>query len=94
MGFFLYFRFKKKKAFSFKGLCPLTPTKGVALFVSLEESLKAQKRVFVSGCLKLDEVPGNGLFHTLDLEKAFNFRGALPPDPSDGCCQGESLKVQ
>ena len=31
----------------------------------------------MSGCLKPDTVPGNGVFHTLDLEKAFGTRGAL-----------------
>ena len=33
------------------------------------------KEYFVSGYLKQDQVPGNGVFHTLDLEKAFSFRG-------------------
>ena len=33
------------------------------------------REYFVSGCLKQDEVPGNGVFHTLDLEKVFSFRG-------------------
>ena len=46
----------------------------------------------MSGCLKLDEVPGNGLFHTLDLEKAFNFRGLCPLTPVMGVARVKALK--
>ena len=43
-----------------------------------KKALKHSKKYFVSGCLKQDRVPGNGVFHTLDLEKAFSFRGLHP----------------
>ena len=35
----------------------------------------------MSGYLKRDKVPCNGGFHTLDLEKAFSFRGLRPLTP-------------
>ena len=34
--------------------------------------LSTVKREFVSGRLKQDKVPGNGVVHTLDLDKAFS----------------------
>ena len=40
-----------------------------------KKALKYSKEYFVSGCLKQDKVPGNGGFHTLNLENAFSFRG-------------------
>ena len=47
-----------------------------------KKALKHSKEYFVSGRLKHDKVPGNGVFHTLDLEKAFCFRGLGPLTPS------------
>ena len=46
-----------------------------------KKALKHSKEYFVSGCLKQDTVPGNRVFHTLDLEKAFSFRGRSPLTP-------------
>ena len=47
-----------------------------------KKSLKHSKECFVSGCLKQDKVPGkfNGVYHTLDLEKAFSFSPWSPPE--------------
>ena len=45
------------KAFSVWGLCPLPPTRGVAWFVPWKKALK-NNRVFLSGYLKQDKVPG------------------------------------
>ena len=36
----------------------------------------------MSGCLKQDKVPGNGVFHTLDLERAFSVRGLHTMTPT------------
>ena len=45
-----------------------------------KKGLKRSKEIFASGCLKMDKVPGNGGFHTLDLFKknVFSFRGLHP----------------
>ena len=39
----------------------------------------------MSGCLKPDKVPGNGLFHTLDVEQAVSFRGEAPNPHQERC---------
>ena len=49
-----------------------------------KKALKHRKEYFVSGCLKQDKVPESGIFHTLDLEKAFSFRGLRPLTPTGG----------
>ena len=54
------------------------------LFISLVCSYRRKpKEYFVSGCLKPDKVPGNRVFHTLDLETAFSFRGLRPLTPNE-----------
>ena len=47
------------------------------------KALKHSREYFVSCCLKQDKVPGNGVFHVLDLEKTknFSFRGLAPWPP-------------
>ena len=46
-----------------------------------KKALKHSKDYFVSGNLKQDKVPEKVFFHTLDLEKAFSFRGLGPLTP-------------
>ena len=41
-GNVVFHTFDSEKAFSFRGLCPLTTAKGIAWFVPLKESLRAQ----------------------------------------------------
>ena len=53
-----------------------------------KRALKHSKENFVSGWLKLDEVPGNGGFYTLHLGKTFHFRELCPPTPHQGVAPG------
>ena len=53
-----------------------------------KEALKHSKEYCVSGCLKQDNVPGDGFFRTLDLKKAFSFRGLCPLTPTWGVTPG------
>ena len=42
----------------------------------------------MSGCLKQEKVPGNGIFQTSDIEKAFSFRGLCPITLPGGIAPG------
>ena len=56
------------------GYWPL-PRPGLFLW---KKAWKHSKEYFVSGCLKQGKVPGNGVFHTSAVEKAFSFRRFCP----------------
>ena len=59
---FSYLRFKKKKKPSAsEGFSPW-PAMGALPGLFWKKALKQSKEYFVSGCLKLDKVPGNGFF--------------------------------
>ena len=80
-GFFSYHRFRKDLQLQGASAPELL---GTLLGFSLEKFLEHIKEYFVSGCLKQDKVPRNGVFSTIDLEKAFSFRRLCLLTPTGG----------
>ena len=54
------------------------PLSEAVLFI-WKKDVNHSKEYFVSGYLKQDKVPGNGFFHTLDLEKKPSASGGEVP---------------